>query len=137
MTRDDQKNFKLIHIAEVKKPKPQLLFLRKLNDICFTWFDGDEKTNVHATTAESAIKEGYLFWKKELFNTLNCGFRYSLPERDEHGNNALFHQMVASYSSMNGIYFDEDLGHNCIVQFTPEKTIKLWKTLEKAEAKST
>jgi hypothetical protein len=128
---------KLIHLAQVILPKkgPRLLLLRKEDPVRYEWYeqnehDEEKPTSISATTAEEAIRLAYLNWKENIFRTINCGFRYSLPERDEHGNNALFHQMVASYSSMNGIYFDEDLGHNCLVNFASDEAKKLWKVLQ-------
>lgn len=135
-TEKEHKLGKLIHLAQVVLPKkgPCLLLLRKEDPVRYAWYEdhsGQEKiTPIFASTAEEAIKQAYLNWKEQLFRTINCGFRYSLPERDEHGNNALFHQMVASYSSMNGIYFDEDLGYNCFVNFASDEAKKLWKELQ-------
>ena len=63
---------------------------------------------------------------------MHCGFRYTLPERDEHGLNALFNQMVASYSSSNGVYFEQELGHPCIVQNASIQARLLWKKLKQA-----
>jgi hypothetical protein len=133
----EKKRDKLIHLAQVILPKkgPRLLLLRKKDDVHYVWYEetatGDEKeTSIFAPTAEEAIRQAYLTWKDSIFRTINCGFRYSLPERDEHGNNALFHQMVASYASMNGVYFDEDVGHNCFVNFASDEAKKLWKDLQ-------
>lgn len=112
----------LIHIATIypfQQPKQQIL-LRRLDPLRYVWFikkdNGEEQTDIWGATSEEAILTARHYWKEALFTTLNCGFRYTLPERDEHGSNALFHQMVASYNSMNGVYFDEELGCNCFVQ---------------------
>lgn len=123
---------KLIHAATILSSNgPQYLFLRQVSDHEFTWFievDGQEqKTGVTFSHVEEAIRLANKKWMLENFTPLNCGFRYTLPERDEHGNNALFHQMVSSYSSMNGVYFDVDLGRLCIVQNAPSSTRALWK----------
>lgn len=133
----EKKIGKLIHLARVIIPKkgPLLLLLRRDDPVRYAWYEefeaGKEReTSIFAPTAEEAIRQAYLNWKNHLFRTINCGFRYSLPERDEHGNNALFHQMIASYSSMNGIYFDDDLGHNCFVNFASDEAKKLWKELQ-------
>lgn len=132
----EKKRGKLIHLAKVTLPKkgPHLLLLRKEDPIRYTWFEGYEadkerETEIFAPTAEEAIRQAYLHWKLANFRTVNCGFRYTLPERDEHGNNALFHQMIASYSSMNGVYFDEDVGHNCLVNFASDEAKTLWQEL--------
>lgn len=138
MTEVSEKKLgKLIHLAQVILPSkgPRLLLLRKEDSVRYTWFEenpkGEEKaTSISAPTAEEAIRQGYLNWKDHVFRTINCGFRYTLPERDEHGNNALFHQMIASYASMNGVYFDEDVGHNCFVNFASDEAKKIWKELQ-------
>lgn len=134
---EEKKISKLIHIAKVNLTKKglRLLLLRKDDPIRYTWYEEyasgkEQETSVFAPTAEQAIRQAYLKWKDDVFRTINCGFRYSLPERDEHGNNALFHQMIASYSTMNGIYFDEELGHNCFVNFASDEAKKLWKELQ-------
>lgn len=129
---------KLIHVAQLIQPKTgwMHLFLRKIDSHRFTWFegkiDGDEReTEVMGLTVEDAMREAVRKWRKIPFRMINCGFRYTLPERDEHGMNALFHQMAASYSSMNGIYFDEDLGNNCFVNFASLEARDLWQNLKK------
>lgn len=134
---DETKMGKLIHLAQVILPKKGscLLLLRREDPVRYEWYEEYEngkerKTSIFAPTAEEAIRQAYLNWQDHIFRTINCGFRYTLPERDEHGNNALFHQMVASYSSMNGIYFDEDVGHNCFVNFASDEAKKLWKELQ-------
>lgn len=114
---------KIIHVAFIfpEKQKKETLFLRQTEDYRYIWcirnVSGDWiETSVWAGTAAEAILAGRKFWKIKNFRVLNCGFRYTLPERDEIGTNALFYQMVSSYQSINGVYFDEDLGSNCIVQ---------------------
>ncbi len=131
------KRGKLIHLAQINVPKKgtRLLLLRKDDPVRYAWYEEypsgmEQATSLFAPTAEEAIRQAYLNWKDHFFRTINCGFRYTLPERDEHGNNALFHQMVASYAAMNGIYFDEDLGHNCFVNFASDEAKKIWKELQ-------
>lgn len=126
----------LIHIGKifVQGGFYKYLFLRKVDPHTFTWFfeenDGDEKeTPVTGPNIETAIRLANRQWKSDYFSTLECGFRYTLPERDEHGINALFHQMVASYSSPSGVYFDEELGNNCFVNFASIEARNLWKKL--------
>ncbi|MBA3721500.1 MAG: hypothetical protein H0W88_03770 [Parachlamydiaceae bacterium] len=119
----EQNQNKLIHVAciqEESKNKKTYLFLFLVNTQKYIWFKEDStgnkiETTLSGMTFDDAMNEAVKFWKKENFRTINCGFRYSLPERDEHGVNALFHQMAASYSSMTGIYFDDTVGYNCIV----------------------
>lgn len=128
---------KLIHIAVIEKPKQGscLLLLRQKEPTFFSWWEqtanGTEtETTVSASTTEEALRLARQQWKYNSFRTIICGFRYTLPERDEHGMNALFHQMVASYSSSNGIYFDDELGHNCFVQAASMEARSLWQLLK-------
>lgn len=114
-------NGRLIHVAEIllQNKGKRYLFLRQINPYHYSWFEeeGQEKeTPIWGATAEEAIAAARRQWKNQEFRTLNCGFRYSLPERDEHGVNALFYQMAASYQSMTGVYYEEELGANCMVQ---------------------
>ena len=74
------------------------------------------KTDLRAHSIEEAIVLARKTWKEEGFFLVNCGYRYTLPERDEHGLEALFHQMAKSLASMTGVYQDEELGHLCLVQ---------------------
>lgn len=128
----------LIHIGCIfKKGGNRYLFLRKLDPHTFSWFEfenGEEvETPIRGIHIEEALQLANKHWKNEYFRTLICGFRYTLPERDEHGINALFHQMVASYSSLNGVYFDEEIGCNCFVQNASEEAKNLWKQLKANE----
>lgn len=128
----EKKPPKLIHIARIqgKTPQPRYLFLKQLDPHTYTWFEEDDKdTGVSAATIEEAIRLARRTWKDSGFRTVICGFRYTLPERDEHGGNAFFFQMVASLSSMNGVYFDEELGHNCLVQGASNEAKELWQKL--------
>lgn len=112
-----------IHLARIQPNGRTVvyLFLRAKDSHTFVWYRQEKgietETHVSASTIDEALQQARRHWKQEAFRMVNCGFRYTLPERDEHGANALFHQMVASYNSPNGVYFDEDLGHNCYVQF--------------------
>jgi hypothetical protein len=136
MTSTTQSAPKLIHIARILAHTgiPRYIFLRKLESNRFTWFQEREETEVEeivsAQTVEEALRLASRFWKERSFRFLMCGFRYTLPERDEHGINALFHQMCASYSSMNGIYYDEELGNNCFVQNASNEALEIWKRLK-------
>lgn len=138
MADAEVKSYKLIHIAYIIDPKggrKKRLLLRKTSEREFIWFEEHENnaekaTSISADNIELAIRAANQTWKNDLFTTLNCGFRYTLPERDEHGINALFHQMIASYGSMNGIYYDEELGNNCFVQNAPIEARELWKLLK-------
>lgn len=132
---------KLIHIGRIegKEPGGLYLFLRQKSAEQFVWYvessprNAQEiETEVSGLTVSQALHKARYHWRDDSFRTVNCGFRYSLPERDEHGCNALFHQMVSSCSSSNGIYFDEDLGHNCIIHFASQEAWILWQTLKNA-----
>lgn len=128
---------KLIHIGikRTSHASREYVFLRKLSADQFQWFieaNGNETpTELVATNSEEAMRQANRLWKDEDLQFLMCGFRYNLPERDEHGTNALFHQMAASYNSMNGAYFDEDIGHNCFVQNASLEALSLWRKLAK------
>jgi hypothetical protein len=110
------------------------LLLRKEGPDCFTWWmdngTSEQETGVTAKTVEEAIRMAHNKWKNQAFRTVICGFRYTLPDRDEHGMNALFHQMVSSYSNSMGTYHDEDLGHTCHVQAASGEALRLWKKLK-------
>lgn len=136
MTSTTQNPPKLIHIARYfsKKGLWHYLFLRKIESNRFIWHeeqsDGEIPTSVSGQNIEESLRLAARHWKNDSFTTVICGFRYTLPERDEHGINAYFHQMVASYSSMNGIYYDEELGNNCYVQNASQESYNLWKRLK-------
>lgn len=135
-TETENKPGKLIHIARIfTKGKWNYLFLRKNSNGHYTWLKeldskDEEDSMVSGQTIEEAMRLAPRQWKNDSFTFLNCGFRYTLPERDEHGINALFHQMAASYSTGNGVYYDEELGNNCFVQNASEVAIKLWQRLK-------
>ena len=76
-----------------------------------------------------AIRDGHKRLQKSYFRLLHCGFRYTLPERDVVGSNALFWQMALSYNSPNGRYFDDEVSHLCYVDFASQEALQLWKTL--------
>lgn len=136
----------LIHVGCFFGPyaKVTYLFLREVNPHTFTWYeqagpeaeeDTETATALSAPTIEEALRIANYNLKSVDFRTINCGFRYTLPERDEHGINALFYQMIASYSSSNGVYFDEEIGCNCFVQNASEEARNLWKQLKANEKK--
>jgi hypothetical protein len=125
----NEKNNPIIHVAKLNNRDTLYLLLKKIDESRYTWFfkgkgKDEELSPVSGISVEEAIRKARSYWKNDpTFRMLNCGFRYTLPERDEHGSNALFHQMAASYSSSNGIYFDEDLGHNCIVHNASQEAL--------------
>lgn len=118
----DQKENKLIHAAVilVKGKGNHYLFLRNIAEHHYAWFleepEGVESdTGIWAPTIAEALQAARKEWRNSSFRTVGCGFRYNLPERDEHGENALFYQMAASYAASTGVYYDELAGHNCVV----------------------
>lgn len=126
---------KLIHVAKIQHPEERLLLLRRTDLYRFVWYREDRpgieiETAIWGGTTEEAIRQAYKQWRFDRLQTIHCGFRYTLPERDEVGSNALFYQMVSSYSSMTGVYFDEELNLNCIVQNAPSESRALWKRLQ-------
>ena len=138
MEAQTQKLSKLIHLGRIldNKGNPNYLFLRQKAHDLFTWHQEANANNLEIETAisgstiEEALRLARKHWQFDSFRTVLCGFRYNLPERDEHGNNALFHQMAASYASSNGVYFDEDLGHNCLVNFASREAQDIWNKLK-------
>lgn len=132
---------KLIHVAFIQErgQTKTPLFLRQIEPFRFIWFQEDQtgglnETPVWGGTWEEALSAAYKKWQKDYFKPLNCGFRYTLPERDEVGTNALFHQMVSSYSSMTGVYFDEELSSNCIVNNASVEAREFWNHLQKKDS---
>ncbi|MDP1835869.1 MAG: hypothetical protein Q8K75_08080 [Chlamydiales bacterium] len=127
---------KLIHIGMYfVKGHWKNLFLRKMEDSTYAWFEEAHETdelptNVSAENPEEALRLAHRQWRSSSFRTLRCGYRFTLPERDEIGTNALFHQMVASYATGNGVYFDDELGHQCIVREISQQAFEMWKRLE-------
>jgi len=125
---------KLIHMGRIdaSTPSPLYLSLRQLAPYRYVWFfiqhDNLEiETSLWGATIEEAIRLAYRYWKLDNFRTLHCGFIYNLPERDEHGTNALFHQMMNSYLSPSGVFFNEDIGCNCIVNNASLEARKIMK----------
>jgi hypothetical protein len=116
-----------VHIARIKEGRRHsYLYLKKTGSETYQWFHGDEPTEVKGITPEEACRLAVRHWRIHSFRFVRCGFRFTLPERDEHGSNALFHQMAASYDAMNGIYYDEELGHSCIVKEASSEAKTLW-----------
>ncbi len=125
---------KLIHLAQIKpKGQVQYLLLKQVSLERFVWFANDSEQPVEGGSIGTAIRLARKHWRNDFFRTVICGFRYTLPERDEHGINALYYQMVASYRSANGVYYDDEAGHNCIVNFASQEALSLWKQLDKQQ----
>ncbi len=122
-----------IHAAKIHPN--QYLCLNRDSESCFQWysFEKAEATGIKGSSITEAIRAGHKHWQKCYFRLLHCGFRYTLPERDEVGSNALFWQMALSYNSANGRYFDDEVGHLCYVDFASQEALKLWKTLRSSK----
>lgn len=126
---------KIIHVGVLFKERPQYAFLRQKEHF-YEWsieqsdLSTEIQTDLRASSIQEAIRIAKKQWKNLSFRTIICGFRYILPERDEHGMNALFHQMTSSYSKGNGVYIDEELGHNCIVHYASDEAKTIWKRLK-------
>lgn len=128
---------KLIHIATIREKKEgkKMLLLRETAPKEYRWYiecphSVEKPTEIVTETIEDSLRIAHKHWRHSGFEPMRCGFRYTLPERDEHGMNALFFQMAASLSAMNGVYFDQDLGHNCFVQNASQEAINLWHKLQ-------
>ena len=113
------------------------LFLRELETGQLAWFiengEGHEKdTGIHGRTVSTAIRAAYMEWADQAFRPLHCGFRYDAEQRDEHGTNALFCEMIESYSMNNleGEFFDGYCGHRCYVDAASEEALELWRRLK-------
>lgn len=89
----------------------------------YGWFVGDRFLDIEASTISQAIQMA----RRDFidFKPISAGYKYTLPERDEHGKEAYYCDAVKSLASPNGIYFDEKAGHNAIVHLIPQKTIDL------------
>lgn len=126
---------KLMHIATISTERGRTeLFLRQVDPKIYRWYrldrTGNEiETAVASDTIEDSIRQAGVHWKLEHFSPMLCGYRFTLPERDEHGNNALFYQMASALQTMNGIYFDEELGHFCVIKQIPLVAKEYWKQL--------
>ncbi len=115
----------IFHVAKFYPDgRLKYLFLKKKGDL----FEWEESNCVQKSVAE-AIDAASLLWKGDYFKLVHCGFRYSLPIRDQVGVNALFWQMAKSYAVSSGVYFDEDVGHQCIVKFASDEALRIWKEI--------
>ena len=61
---------------------------------------------------------------------VNFGVLYTLPERDEVGQYALFHQARNSYKVSNGVVFDPAWGFTYKVDFLSQEGAKMIEELE-------
>lgn len=145
----DWKVSTIIHIGYLQQGRDRIyLFLRKTDSQRYLWHVADPQTGLAGTdenhkeefptviadSVEEAIRLASRKWNNPSWKSLGCGFRFTLPERDEIGTPALFHQMVLSHKVGNGVYLDEELGCSCIVRDAPSQTLLLWKQLEQGKA---
>lgn len=125
----------LVAVATIFDGVSSLLFLRRLDPARYQWFiekEGkEEETDISNPVPEEAFRLAFRRWKEKDFIPLHCGYRYMLPERDEHGMPAYFEQMVKSINSSSGVYYDDTVGYNCIVNLIPTATRALYEKLKK------
>lgn len=114
----------IVHVATDGKGK--VIFLRKGPQGSFQWGEEGEEFDSLPKALEYAWKEN--------FSLLLCGYKFTLPERDEHGTPALFEEMAKSLNSMTGVYFDEREGLNCIVHQIPTNTRRFFEAITSAQA---
>lgn len=131
----------LIHVGkrQDREGNSEYLLLRQVDERQYAWFvdlKGDERPcKLQASSIGEALRLAYSLWKEEAFHPIHCGFRYYMEPRDEHGNNALFCEMIASYSSNSASrdYFDKRCGQRCYVDFASEEALSLWQQLRDEE----
>lgn len=113
------------------------LVLSKTPEGRYAWKFLDRPSDVilKANTVQEAIRLGEKWGRDSGFKMQACGYLFTLPEREEHGNNALFSQMVKSLESPNGVYFDEGLGHLCVVHQIPIQARRLYERIRDQLAK--
>ncbi len=134
MTATEQDNSleSLIHVAKTDK---NYFFLRQRTPILYEWVKTDNESNEEGTEVfglniEEAVRKANRAFKHLGFKSLDCGYLYTLPERDEHGINAYFFQMKESYRASNGVYFDKISGNNCLVQSASLQALNLMQQLK-------
>lgn len=69
-------------------------------------------------------------WARYGFRTLRCGTLLTLPERDEVGSPALFHEMIQSLSISSGVVFDPGRGYSFRVDQISEEAIQFYKRIK-------
>jgi hypothetical protein len=129
---------KLIHVASIYSDEGvhTLLFLRKQDEERYRWtieVNGHEElTDIEGPNPTEAIRLAARRYAHNTFEAMICGFRYDYEDRDEHGINALFHEMATSYgnATIDGRYQDKELNHQFFVDFAPDEALKLWHKLQ-------
>lgn len=129
----------IVHVGTIrpKGPKKEYLLLRKTQNQHFEWFaegpNGQEVScDLAAPTIQEAIRLAWRKWETQHFLPLNCGFRFTLPERDEIGRNAYFYEMVASFGTATGPYLDDKVDHMCTVTQPSREALDVMKRLQAA-----
>jgi len=132
----------LIHIGKKvgSEGRSHYLFLRKVDSKGFVWFEvnrafEEKETDCVAAEIPLAFTEARKKWHTDYFKLLHCGFRYSLPVRDEVGCNALFWEMVSSYSAPNGQFLDSASGQFYYVDNASDEALTLWRNLRNQKKK--
>lgn len=134
-TNSTTKQETVVHAASIRPrgPEKTYLLLRSRSDGTFRWSiftpQHEEDTGVTAPSIAEAMQLAFAKWHDQGFRPLHCGMRFTLPERDEIGRNALFHEMVASYRTPTGNYMDTKISRPCIVNKASQEALDLWKTL--------
>lgn len=109
-----------------------IYFLREIAPSHFQWFLEDTPTRVEATSTQEAIRLAYRTFCDQNFEPLLSGYKFTLPERDEHGAPALFIDMIRSLETPSGQYFDPLYGHNLVVHNIPKRARDLYLQLKQA-----
>ncbi len=111
---------KIIHKARVNN---KWIDLVEIEPAKYGWYEGDRSLDLNA----GSIPLAFSIARKAFpdFLPIAAGYKYTLPERDEHGKEALYCEAVKSLESPNGVFFDEKAGHNVVVHLIPQKTIDL------------
>lgn len=121
----------IVHIGRIfSEGLENYLFLKRCPSKQFQWVRQEDPISQEFESLDRAFEFGWKEWKDNRFSPLACGYRFTLPERDEHGTPALFEEMAKSLNSMNGVFFHESLGHNCIVNQIPIKARRLYETIK-------
>lgn len=117
----------IVHIAKIAAGT---LFLKPEGE-GFRWFLEEKPTPVATETVREAMRQGVRQWRLEGFTPIHCGFLFTHPVRDEVGTPAFFCEMVKSYTSLAGNFFDEVRGHLCVVHNASEEALALFRRLRR------
>ncbi len=123
------KSSEIIHIARVHLDEGKRYLYLKEIEAGYGWFYEEGPALLEAPTIEEAISLASRHFKHHFFDFLNCGFRFQVTPRDEHGAPAFFRDMVASFSTPTGEYYDESKGHHYIVNNPSREALDFLKRL--------